>query len=405
MPDIYQRVIAFNQNRDAQFLPIKYQLMSMSAFRFFRGSCHLFYEDLSAGKTWKDSVKTWICGDLHLENFGTYRSQNQVVYFDLNDFDEAILGHPTWELTRFLCSIYLAGEDLKITKSELKKIVKNVCEEYLATMREGKAYSIEKETVQGILKKYIEMVATRDESSFINSRTVLKADKKRRIFIDQKKYFSIADKGLKKQLLEDFSDYLKPYQNETKTYQIFDVAMRVAGTGSIGLNRYAFLVYCKQDKAFQLFDVKQAQDSSLNIAPFLDIMQPSWKNQAVRVTTIQTYMQYVTPAWLSTFNFRKQSYMVKQLQPDQDKIQLTTLLDKPKKFSSVCQSMARLMAYAQLRSAGRNGSDNIDELITFAENAHLWKAQLLEYTYNYYLKVLQDYAEFYRIYTANELKK
>ena len=42
MRDAYERIISFNQNRDARFLPMKYKLMASSAFRFFRGSCHLF---------------------------------------------------------------------------------------------------------------------------------------------------------------------------------------------------------------------------------------------------------------------------------------------------------------------------------------------------------------------------
>jgi hypothetical protein len=44
----------------------------------------------------------WICGDLHLENSGSYRSANDQVYFDLNDFDEAILAQVTREVIRLV---------------------------------------------------------------------------------------------------------------------------------------------------------------------------------------------------------------------------------------------------------------------------------------------------------------
>ncbi len=70
---------------------IKYKLMTENMFRFFRGTCHLFYEDLSKTNTIPPAPLTWICGDLHLENFGSYKGDNRLVYFDLNDFDESIL--------------------------------------------------------------------------------------------------------------------------------------------------------------------------------------------------------------------------------------------------------------------------------------------------------------------------
>ena len=66
MPNVYERVMQYNQNRDPKFLAIKYKLMSSGAFRFFRGSCHLFYEDLATKQAWTDANKAWICGDMHV---------------------------------------------------------------------------------------------------------------------------------------------------------------------------------------------------------------------------------------------------------------------------------------------------------------------------------------------------
>ena len=164
---------------------------------------------------------------------------------------------------------------------------------------------------------------------------------------------------------------------------MIDVAIRVAGTGSIGLNRYVFLVYNPTLQDYLFFDVKQAQASSLTLMPYLDNMQSSWQNQAERIQTIQNYMQYIVPASLSSFSFQNDMYLVKQLQPEQDKITFKDYIDKPHKIIEAWQSMARLIAYAQIRSAGRHGSNNIDALITFATQSEKWKPQLQEYAYNY----------------------
>jgi hypothetical protein len=51
----------------------------------------------------------WIQGDLHAENFGTYMDGHGVLIFDVNDFDEAYIGHFTWDVTRFAASLALLG--------------------------------------------------------------------------------------------------------------------------------------------------------------------------------------------------------------------------------------------------------------------------------------------------------
>ncbi|WP_254560504.1 DUF2252 family protein, partial [Dyadobacter diqingensis] len=91
MKTITSRVYQYNKGRDPFFLKLKYKAMQESPFRFFRGSCHLFYEDFACNRPWDDPTKVWICGDLHLENYGSYKAGNGQVYFDVVDFDEAVL--------------------------------------------------------------------------------------------------------------------------------------------------------------------------------------------------------------------------------------------------------------------------------------------------------------------------
>lgn len=67
---VFPRIEQFNQGRDPERLKLKYAAMSQNPFIFFRGSCHLFYEDWSVGSELDQAPLAWICGDLHLENFG-----------------------------------------------------------------------------------------------------------------------------------------------------------------------------------------------------------------------------------------------------------------------------------------------------------------------------------------------
>ena len=99
MSNILSRIQNFNQGRLPDILQLKYAAMAENAFRFYRGTCHLFYEDLCKVTDFPASPATWICGDMHIENFGSYKGDNRLVYFDLNDFDEAILAPCLWEIS------------------------------------------------------------------------------------------------------------------------------------------------------------------------------------------------------------------------------------------------------------------------------------------------------------------
>src|ERR1700733_5189098 len=118
---IFDRITEFNKDRLPDMLAFKYKAMSLNAFSFFRGTCHLFYEDLSAAKPLPPSPLTWICGDLHLENFGCFKGDNRQEYFDLNDFDEALMAPAAWELTRIVTSIFVAFDSLKFKEDEALK--------------------------------------------------------------------------------------------------------------------------------------------------------------------------------------------------------------------------------------------------------------------------------------------
>jgi uncharacterized protein (DUF2252 family) len=100
MLDIAAEITAFNMGRDPERLNMKYRLMRASPFAFLRGTCHLFYKRLQAGGVLVQAPATWISGDLHVENFGSYKGDNRLVYFDINDFDESCLAPSLFEIVR-----------------------------------------------------------------------------------------------------------------------------------------------------------------------------------------------------------------------------------------------------------------------------------------------------------------
>ena len=163
--DAVQLIAQYNAGRDAERLQLKYRAMRASAFAFMRGSCHLFYQRLPRSGIFKSAPAAWICGDLHLENFGSYKGDNRLVYFDLNDFDEAALAPLTWELMRMLASIRVAARDAGFSQADAQVLCRSFVDAHAQALAGGKAYWIERETAQGLVRELLDSLQSRQRRS------------------------------------------------------------------------------------------------------------------------------------------------------------------------------------------------------------------------------------------------
>jgi uncharacterized protein (DUF2252 family) len=89
-------------------------------------------------------------------------------------------------------------------------------------------------------------------------------------------------------------------------------------------------------------------------------------------------MQAVAMAFLNPIEWQHASYILRALQPTEDRVALgdegVTLDD----IQGVIGTMAHVMASAHLRSSGRQGSAIADELIAFGEARTRWGDGLVE---------------------------
>jgi uncharacterized protein (DUF2252 family) len=396
LASIAQRVKAFNSNRLPAYTALKYQLMAENPFRFFRGACHLFYEDLQYSDALPRYPLSWICGDLHLENFGTYRGDNRLVYFDVNDFDEGALAPAVWELSRMVTSIYTGLDSLGIKQKESTHVAELFLSRYSSTLATGKSRYIEPRTANGIVQDFLEKVCERRQKELIRQRT---EDKNGRLIlrIDRVRFFPL-EKALRKELSAHLQAWMKDDVLLRKRYEVVDCAFRIAGTGSLGVKRYVFLVrQIKNADKYLLIDMKQTLSSCLHGR--LNVTQPSWTSEAARVVAIQQRMQNVCPALLGTSRFRDDDYVIKEMQPTADRIDFMLLRDRHKDIECVVDDMALLTASAQLRSAGRQGAALPDELIAFGSDHH-WQKPVMDYAANYAEQVKKDHKEYFAAFKA-----
>lgn len=391
--DVVLQIQAFNAGREAERLSIKYQRMHGNPFAFLRGTSHLFYERLSAAKLFKASPPVWICGDLHLENFGSYKGNNRLAYFDLNDFDEAALAPASWELVRFLTSLLVGAESLSISPTEARTLCSVFLDDYASSLALGKAFWIESETAQGVIRELLEGLRDRQRIKFIAAHTVMKG-KSRVLKLDGKKALAVSD--AQRVAVTGFMARFAKTQSQPEFFKVIDVARRIAGTGSLGVKRYTILVNGKgAPGGHYLLDLKESLASS--VAPHFAALQPKWQSQARRIVEVQRRLQAVSLALLQPVRFEGNAYVLRELQPTEDRITLDGTPRTMSELKGVVGAMGQMVAWAQLRSAGREGSAIADDLIEFGLRKK-WKEKLLVAAQACAVQVRKDSATFDKAY-------
>src|SRR3954447_22421091 len=124
--------------RDPRAFRGKFRKMAADPFAFYRGSAPLFYSDVDQLEDpWvnAETSRVWIQGDLHAENYGTYMDSAGVLVFDVNDFDEAYLGHYTWDLQRMAASLALLGFRKALSDAAIERLIEAYAHAYVDTVR------------------------------------------------------------------------------------------------------------------------------------------------------------------------------------------------------------------------------------------------------------------------------
>lgn len=377
--DIVQAILACNAGRDPERLALKFAKMRQSPFAFLRGTAHLFHARVQRRGVLRTSPPAWCCGDLHLENFGSYKGDNRLAYFDLNDFDEAALAPAAWDPLRLLTSLWLARDDLRLTPAQAADRGRALLDTYANTLAAGKAYWLERETASGPVHKLLAQLGERKRAEFLARRCEppTAGGRRRRLRIDGQR--ALEASPAQRQQVVDFMQGFAQTQPQPKFFDVQDVARRVAGTGSLGLERFTLLVRGKGGAEGQyLLDLKQAVPSTL--APAGGCKQPRWGDEAQRVVAVQQRMQAVPMAFLHAVRFEGQPFVLRGLQPSEDRLDLAGLARRPRDVAESLAAMGQLVAWAQLRSAGRQGSAAADELIDFGQRGRAegkWRDRLL----------------------------
>jgi uncharacterized protein (DUF2252 family) len=231
----------------------KFRKMAADPFAFYRGSACLFYADVAQrDDPWADerTSRIWIQGDLHAENFGTYMDGDGVLIFDVNDFDEAYLGHFTWDVTRFAASLALLAWSKAISDADITRLVQAYIRAYLDQVRiftgtaDDRRFALRLDTTDGPVQQVLQLAKLRTRVDLLDAITETEGFDRVLRPVPGLRRLDDAERAA---VTAAFDDYLESIPEAKRyrgvTYGIKDVAGRSGfGIGSAGLPAYTVLI-------------------------------------------------------------------------------------------------------------------------------------------------------------------
>ena len=325
--DVLDALVRYNRpfagaGRDPAWLALKLDRLCASPFGFLRGTFHLFVADWPrfGDDPLAAAPDQPIVGDLHLENFGAFRSADGSVVFDVNDFDETAPGTPAVDLARLATSLVLADD--RHGDSRAVDRIATLVDAWAAAGASLDLRPLPTKDAPSIVRTLVDTAGDASRVSWIDRR--VEGDAGARRFKSSEKYQSITDEQLRAAIIagvREFGASCPERPGDSPDWpQVLDVAVRIAGTGSLGRFRWAVLTHGKSEKAGKerILELKEALPSSLAPADSPD-------DAAARVIASQRRLQGAPPAYLGVAHVAGRAFTVRELQPTEAKLDSSAL--------------------------------------------------------------------------------
>lgn len=329
-PDPVATVMENNKGRQKHLIPLRMGRMASSPFAFFRGSACVMAADLAT--TPISGIPTVMDGDAHLNNFGMYGTPQREIVFDLNDFDEAVVGPWEWDLKRLTASVNLAGRQNGLNRRERDAAVRKAVLGYRSNIRRlqklgvldiwylhaypGRENPLVK--VDPKSKAVFDKVLAKAQQTDNRKLLPKVADRDRHgswSFRDDPPVLTRVDKSTKKKVIDALNRYSLTLSRERRImlgrYWTADIAHRVVGVGSVGTRAYLALLFGNGDDDPLFLQVKEAPTAAH--APYVPAMDEEFSHNGKRVVVGQRALQASSDPMLGYTEIDGRHYYVRQM--------------------------------------------------------------------------------------------
>jgi uncharacterized protein (DUF2252 family) len=357
-------------SRDPDAFRRRFRKMAVDPFSFYRGSAPLFYADMDRDDDrWANdrTGRVWIQGDLHAENFGTYMDGDGMFVFDVNDFDEAYLGHFTWDIKRMAASVALMCWMKAISDADMAELIKTYVRAYLQQVRHfvdtdrDHEYALRLDTTEGRIRQMLLETRLNTRVDLLEKTTLIDEESLDRRFrlgsgvrrLDAEERASV--ESAFEAYLQTIpghrhanKDTSKDTSKDTRslTYEIKDVVGRKGfGIGSAGLPAYNVLVEGPTQALEN--DVVLAMKQGNVAAPSRIVrderLEHLFEHHGHRTAVSQRSLQNHADPWLGHTEIDGVGFVVAELSPYVEDLDWSDLTE-PEQMSPVLDYLGRATA-------------------------------------------------------------
>jgi uncharacterized protein (DUF2252 family) len=324
----------------------KRKRLRLSPHAFLRGTAGLFYEILADRPELAEGPpgEGVIVGDMHLENVGAYRTDEDELVFDLNDFDDACHGPWRIDLLRALTSALLALHALPIGGNDVSRAATALLRGYRAALFGDEPPP----PLPGPMAKILESAKKRSQQELLDARAPKDKKKGTRHFIRGERYLDLPPElsGQLTSLLDTYRAALGDRApGHASEWVVEDAAERIAGTGSLGSIRIAFLLQEPSSGNERIIELKQEWPAAIEAwRPGGETRSPSQRvvESARSLVKSPHRLLAALPNTASGVSF-----IGRRLFPQEDKLALETV--PPDQLESVADAVGRILGRGHAR--------------------------------------------------------
>jgi uncharacterized protein (DUF2252 family) len=357
--DALETILAQNQIRVPELVPIRHHRMAASPWNYYRGAAAVMAADLASQPD--SGLMVQLCGDAHVLNFGLWATPERNLYFDLRDFDETLPGPFEWDIKRFAASLVVAARENRIKPAKAEAAVTAGVEAYRRRMRRYTAMheldiwydgmhvdsllSYFEPADRGRVSIHIERKRRRRTSRGAFAKLTTMAHGRPRITEEPPLRTTISDDEQADLVDHLLAEYRLTLQEDRRhlfdRFTEVDVVRQVVGVGSVGMQVYLVLLEGRTGADPLFLQVKQAGPSVYEAHT-----QPSrHDNHGARVIAGKRLVQSATDIFVGWGSLHGKDYYVRQFRDM--KIIPTTELIAPRlvEFATACgETLARAHA-------------------------------------------------------------
>jgi uncharacterized protein (DUF2252 family) len=353
---------------DADAFRTKFRKMAADPFAFYRGSACLFYADMAGQEDrWCDerTSRVWIQGDLHAENFGTYMDGGGRIVFDVNDFDEAYLGHVSWDLRRFVASFALLAWRKALGDDVIADLLRRYLHAYLdqvaafTRLEDDRTFALVRENTEGAVHEAVLRTTARTRQSLLDRMTVVENFERRFGEGPRNRRLEDAERDRVLAALDRWRDTVyPPRRRRDVAYDVKDVvATGGFGIGSAGLPAYNVLIE-GYDQALENDVVLSLKQGNVP-APSRIVRDPGirayFEHEGHRTAVSQRALQANASQFLGHTEIDGVGFVVQELSPYEVDLDWEDLTE-PEEIAPVMTQLGR--ATAKVHCVGDADSDH-----------------------------------------------